>query len=222
MAKNTTLGAEALLRVIQIKRAEVVALLLKYGQVVTPTTPDVEIALMVTKYAKKSESFYNAFMKLIADKNVLSSLYSSMDGYSNAGGVFYEPMKFDIGTPSSSSTSFCDKPENKSLGLCSGGSTTSDTKPTKTKGSGEWLTTILNLAQTGFNGYMQLDDNKTKRALAEASVKVTEAGGSMGGGMGGNTNLTPAKSNTALYVILGVVGVSVIGLVVYLATKKKA
>ena len=65
MAKNTTLGAEALLRVIQMKRAEVVALLLKYGQVVSPTTPDVEIALMVTGYAKKSESFYNAFMKII-------------------------------------------------------------------------------------------------------------------------------------------------------------
>ena len=218
MAKNTTLGAEALLRVIQIKRAEVVALLLKYGQVVTPTTPDVEIALMVTGYAKKSQSFYNAFMKLMADKNVLTSLYSSMDGYSNTSG-FYEPMKFDIGIPSSSSTSFCDKPENKSLGLCSGGSTTSGSTP-KPKGSSQWLTTVLNLAQTGFNGYMQLDDNKTKRALAEASVKVTEAGGSIGGG--GNTNIPPPKSNTALYVILGVVGVSVIGLVVYLATKKKA
>jgi hypothetical protein len=222
MAKNTTLGAEALLRVIKLKRAEVVALLLSYGQIVTDTTPDLEIAFMVTALAKKSQPFYNAFMKIMADKNVVTSLYASMDGFSNASG-FYTPTTIDWGTPTSSTSIGldCTKPENKSLALCSGGSTTSGTTTPKTKGSSQWLTTGLNLLQTGFNGYLQLDDNKTKRALAEASVKVTESGGGMGGTMGGNTN-APTTSHTGLYVVLELVGISVIGLVVYLATKKKA
>ena len=201
---NTTFGAQGLLQVISLKRNEIVALLLKHGIVVNSTDSDMSIAVQVTNLAKTSKSFYNAFMKLLLDKDVVKSLYSSMDGYSNAGGVFYDPMKIDWG--SSTTTPSTTTPP------------TTPSKDTKTKGSGQWLTTGLNLLQTGFNGYLQLDDNKTKRELAAASVKVVEAGGNPMS----NTPAPAASSNTALYVILGIVGVSVIGLVVYLATKKKS
>jgi hypothetical protein len=213
---NTTLGAQALLHTIQIKKAEVIALLLKHGVVVSSTTPDMEIAMIVTNLCKTSNSFYKGFTKLIADKKVVETIYSSMDGYSNTtGGTFYTPSTFDIGDTTTTTTNYCDKPENKALALC-GGSTASNSNTTP-KSSTSWLTNALNLAQTGFNGYLQLDTNKTKRALADASVQVTQAGGNVNG-------MPPAtkSSNTALYVVLGFVGVSVIGLLVYLATKKKA
>jgi hypothetical protein len=212
---NSTLGAQALLHTIAIKRAEVIALLLKHGVVVSSTAPDMEIAMIVTNLCKTSNSFYKGFTKLIADKKVVETIYSSMDGYSNTtGGTFYTPTTFDIGDTTTTSN-YCDKPENKALALCGGSTSTNST--TTPKSSSSWLTDVLNLAQTSFNGYLQLDTNKTKRALADASVQVTQAGGNVNG-------MPPAttSSNTALYVVLGFVGVSVIGLLVYLATKKKA
>jgi LPXTG-motif cell wall-anchored protein len=220
MAQNTTLGAQALLHVVHLKRKEVVALLLKHGVVVKPSASDLEIAKAVTDLCKISKSFYQAFMQLMADKTVVTSVYSSMDGYSNAGGSFYTPTNFNIGNTTSTTDSFCDKPENKSLGLCSGTSgASSTTSSTKSSGGGsKWLTEGLNVLQTAFNGYLQLDENKTKRELANASVQVAQAGGIP------NPNApapTTSSSNTTLYVILGLVGISVIGLVVYLATKKK-
>jgi hypothetical protein len=221
MAQNTTLGAQALLHVVHLKRKEVVALLLKHGVVVKPSASDLEIAKAVTDLCKISKSFYQAFMQLMADKTVVTSVYSSMDGYSNAGGSFYTPTNFNIGNTTTSTTdSFCDKPENKSLGLCSGtsGASSTTSSTTSSGGGSKWLTQGLNVLQTAFNGYLQLDENKTKRELANASVQVAQAGGNVNGG----TNTPPPSSNTTLYVVLGILGVSVIGLVVYLATKKKA
>ena len=222
MAQNTTLGAQALLHVLHLKRKEVVALLLKHGVVVKPSASDLEIAKAVTDLCKISKSFYQAFMQLMADKTVVTSVYSSMDGYSNAGGSFYTPTNFNIGNTTSTTDSFCDKPENKSLGLCSGTSGASSTSSTTSSGGGsKTLTSALNILQTAFNGYLQLDENKTKRELANASVQVAQAGGNVNGG----TNTPPPSSNTGLYIGLGILGVSVIGLIVYLvikANKKKA
>lgn len=206
MANNTSLGAEALLHVINLKREEVVALLLKHGVVVSPNASDMEIAMQVTNLCKKSKSFYNAFTKLIADKKVVQTIYSNMDG--NYLGI------------TDFMNDWCNKGDNAKIfpDSCKDSTpSTTGTKDTKPKGSGKWLTEGLNLLQTGFNGYLQLDENKTKRALADASVQVAQSGGIV------NPNaLPPAKSNTALYVGLGILGVSVIGLIVYLATKKKA
>ena len=219
MANNTSYGAQVLLQTIKLKRKEVISLLLKYGVVIDSNASDLEIAKAVTDLCRTSKSFYNAFMQLMVDKKVVQTIYSSMDGYSNAGGSLYTPTNFNIGNTTTSTTdSFCEKPENKSLGLCSGtsGATTSTTSTSGNKGSSKWLTEGLNVLQTAFNGYLQLDDNKTKRELANASVVVAQSGGMV------NQNTPPPSSNTTLYVVLGFLGVSVIGLLVYLATKKKA
>ena len=109
---NTTLGAQALLHTIQIKKPQVIALLLKHGVVVSSTTPDMEIAMIVTNLCKTSNSFYKGFTELIADKKVVETIYSSMNGYSNTtGGTFYTPSTFDIGN-TTTTTNYCDKPEN--------------------------------------------------------------------------------------------------------------
>jgi hypothetical protein len=210
MANNTSLGAEALLHVIHLKREEVVSLLLKHGVVVSPNASDMEIAMQVTNLCKKSKSFYNAFTKLIADKKVVQTIYSNMDG--NYLGI------------TDFMNDWCNKGDNAKIFPDSCKDSTPSTNGTKdttgtkdTRPKGKTLTDVLNLLQTGFNGYLQLDENKTKRALADASVQVSQSGGFV------NPNApAPAKSNTALYVGLGILGVSVIGLIVYLATKKKA
>jgi hypothetical protein len=209
---NTSIGAQALLHVIKLKRAKVITLLLKYGVVINSGANDLDIAMKVTDLCKTSSSFYNEFMKLLLDPEVLGNVYAGMDGYSNAGGSLFTPSTFDISNSAVLNSSYCDKPENKGLALCKGKSTSTTTASIGTSTS--WLKDALNIAQTGFNGYLQLDTNKTNRALADASVKVVEAGGT--------TNPLPTtKSNTTLYVVLGLVGVSVLGLLTYLITKKK-
>jgi len=215
---DTSIGATALLHVIQLKRTEVITLLLKNGVVIPSGATDLEIAMKVTDLCKTSSSFYKEFMKLLLDPAVLANVYAGMDGYSNAGGSFYTPTTFNIGDTTSSTTGFCDKAENKSLAIC-GGTASTSTPSKKSTTSSSWLADALNLAQTGFNGYLQLDTNKTNRALADASVNVKSSDVQLAQlGV-----LPPSKtSNTALYVILGVVGVSVLGLITYLIVKKKA
>ena len=80
MAKDTSLGAVGLLHTIQLKREEVIALLLTHGVVVNSDASDMEIAIQVTNLAKKSQSFYKAFMQLMMDKSVVDNVYSNMDG----------------------------------------------------------------------------------------------------------------------------------------------
>lgn len=189
---NTSIGAKALLELVKLKRTEVVTLLLKYGVVVNSGASDLEIAMKVTDLSKTSKSFYKELMKMLLDPVVVTNVYAGMDGYSNTTGIVNDFGNLDIP-----------------------GVTTSP-KPTATSSGSSWLADGLNLLQTGFNGYLQLDSNKTKRALADASVQVVQAGGTVN-----TTTPPPPTSNTALYVVLGVVGVSVLGLLVYLVAKKK-
>lgn len=83
-----------------------------------------------------------------------------------------------------------------------------------------WFTAdnIQGTLNTALNAFLTIDKNKTDRELANASTKVamynSQTGGTTGGGV------PTQKSNTTLYVILGVVGLALVGGIVYMATKK--
>lgn len=61
MSKIANLGAYGIMYVIQTKRSEVIALLLKNGVVVPMNASDMQIALLVTNLLKVSKSFYKDF-----------------------------------------------------------------------------------------------------------------------------------------------------------------
>ena len=66
---------------------------------------------------------------------------------------------------------------------------------------------------------MTLDKNKTDRALAGSASDVAMYNAQTGGTTGG---IPPKeKSNTTLYVILGVLGVALVGGLIYVGTKKR-
>ena len=79
---------------------------------------------------------------------------------------------------------------------------------------------IQGTLNTALNAFLTLDKNKTDRELANASQNVAMYNAQQGGS---NTGGAPAttKSNTMLYVILGVVGVALIGGLIFVATKKR-
>ena len=154
------------------------------------------------------KSFYRYFSSLLLNQDVVVGMSSNMSGsYSNFTG----------------DANWCKDSANKTANpnayelLCGKSttltSTTTPKKETKTE-SESWLNQGLDLLQTGFKGYLQLDDNKTKRALADATVKISETNPT-------DNTPPPTKLSTGAIVGISLLGVTVVGLVVYLIIKNK-
>jgi hypothetical protein len=225
MSTNASLGAYGVMYVVKNKKSDVLGLLLRNGVVVPSNASDVTIALAVTNLLKVSKTFYNEFSKLLVNQDVVYGMSANMSGsYSNMSGSYANAI---------GDSAFCQDKTNKQFfpsaykSACEGSSSTFDpksfttdtkeSKPKDTSGGSGWLNTGLNLLQTGFAGYLQLDDNKTKRELADASVRISESSG------GTTTDGTPPPTGWSTGAIVGVslLGVTVVGLVVYLVVKKK-
>jgi hypothetical protein len=197
MSKNASLGAYGIMYVVKNKKSEIIALLLKNGVVVPSGASDMTIALLVTNLLKVSKSFYKDFSALLLNQTTIAGMSSNMSGsYANAGGIVNQ--NFDLSEYLSTDT-------------------TPSTPSTPPKSSPSWLNQGLQLLQTGFQGYLQLDDNKTKRALADASVQISNDE------ITKETTKTPddTKMSTGAIVGLSLLGITVVGLVIYVITKNK-
>ena len=207
MSAKANLGAYGVMYVVQNKKSQVIALLLKNGVVVPSNATDIQIALLVTNLLKASKSFYRDFSALLLNQDVIVGMSSNMSGsYSNFTG----------------DANWCKDSANKTANpnayelLCGKSTTSTSTTTPKTEiktESESWLNQGLDLLQTGFKGYLQLDDNKTKRALADATVKISDD-------KKDETPL-PTKLSTGAIVGISLLGVTVVGLVVYLIIKNK-
>ena len=202
MNELTNLGADVIVNAINENRADVVALLLKNGVVAPSSLTDFELAQVVTEVLRKSKNFQKEFVEFIGELMVSQSDLE-MSGYSNAGGSFSDmfnisPSPFSTTTTTPSGTS--------------AGTTTTAPK------TGFTLDKGLNILTQGLNAFLTLDTNKTNRALAEASVKNAQSGGTTQDSQISNA---PTKSNTTLYVILAILGIVVVGGGIFYAVKRK-
>lgn len=208
---KTSLGAYAIMYVVKNKKNEVVSLLLKNGVVVPSNATDIQIALLVTNLLKVSKSFYQDFSELLLTQETAEGLlFNLSDSFANIEGSsdFCKNAQNKIDSPTSYNL-LCGDSKNSTT------STTASTTTTSTK-SPSWVNTGLSLLQTGFQGFLQLDDNKTKRDLANASVKISSDEVK-------KEEITPPKSGLSTGAIVGIslLGITVVGLVVYLIAKKK-
>lgn len=209
MSNNVNIGALSIMYVVINKRENVIAFLLKNGVQVPSTISDIDLGLIVTNMLKNSKAFARDFEQLISKKEVVVGVFSGFDGaYSNAFGdknYFSNLPKFDSNLFSTSTPS-TPSVENKS-----------------TSQNGFW-TNALNTLQTGFQGYLALDANKTQRELANASVQIKQGDVQLadrGILPAGNVPNTPQGLSTGAIVGLSILGISIIGLVTYLALKKQ-
>jgi len=197
MTSKSNLGAYGIMYVIKTKKNEVISLLLKNGVTIPSNANDIQIGIIVTKLLKSSKSFYKEFSKLLLNQDVVVGMSSNMSGsYANFEGFDFTQYKIDP-SPFSDSTSTP--------------STTS--KTTTTSSNTNWLNQGLNILQTGFQGYLQLDDNKTKRALADASVIISE-----------KETVTPPPPtglSTGAIIGLSLLGIAVVGAIAYVIIKKQ-
>ena len=205
MNENKNLGAYAIMYVVRNKKNEVLGLLLKNGVVVPSNATDVQVAFVVTNLLKISNSFYNEFSQLLLDEETVNAVFSNMSGsYSNFTG----------------SSDFCKNTANKTESpssyklLCGDSTATSSTTSNQSQSS--FINRGLDFLQTGFQGFLQLDENKTKRQLADASVKISNDEV-----VKGETTPTTTGLGTGAIVGISILGATVVGLVVYLIAKKR-
>jgi hypothetical protein len=217
---NPNIGATSVMFVVMKKRAELLALLTKNGVKYPANATDMQLAMIVTNLLKISKTFRMEFEQLLTEQEVIFGIFSGMDGaYSNFTFDFptFDPNVFTP-KPNSPSPSFgYTKPKPYDLTLVK----STDVKP-KEKGKFN-LGSALELLQNGFAGYLALDENKTKKALAEASVKIKESDVKLGEmGILPDGNL-PKKDGLSTGAIIGIsiAGILVVGGVIYFAMKNK-
>lgn len=212
MNSKESLGALGIMYVVKNKKSEVIALLLKNGVVAPSNATDLQIGLLVTNLLKVSKSFYRDFSALMLSQDTVEGLSSNMSGsYANANGIGYT-----FGSSASTSGLGFDTTIFNPKKTTTTTTTTTTPKKDETKtSSSSWLNQGLGLLQTGFQGYLQLDENKTKRALADASVKISTDSVTK------DETPPPSKLSTGAVVGLSLLGLAVVGAVVYLIVKKK-
>jgi hypothetical protein len=208
MNENSSLGAYAIMYVVKNKKNQVLSLLLKNGVIVPSYASDIQIALLVTNLLKVSESFYRDFSALLLTQETVDGVLLNMSGsYLNIEGDYCKNLNNKTESPTSYKLLCGDSPATNT--------TTATTTATNTS-SPSLLNQGLSILQTGFQGFLQLDENKTKRDLANASVKISSDEVK-------KEEITPTKTGlgTGAIVGLSLLGVTVVGLVIYLIVKKK-
>lgn len=213
MSRYANLGALSIMYVVINKRAEVIALLVKNGVKVPNNATDMQLALLVTNLLKISKAFSRDFNQLVTKKEVISGVFSGFDGnYSYVNNYFGNLPSFDQNLFSPNGTTPTTNPAV----------TTTNTKDTKS-GSNFWGN-ALGLLQTGFTGYLALDENKTKRELANASVQIKQSDVSLAeqGVLPSGNTLPKTGLSTGAIVGLSVLGIAVVGGVIYFAMRNKS
>jgi hypothetical protein len=197
--KESQLGAHAVMWAVSNKKQEVQDLLkrngiqLPFGISNWGSLSNFSLALATLSAIRFSKPFRADFIAMMAKYPEWATSFMSMNGeFANAsGGV-----------------------ADTSLNLTTAIGTDAPKK--------SWFTSdnIQGTLNTALNAFLTLDKNKTDRELANASQNVAMYNAQQGGS---NTGGAPAttKSNTMLYVILGVVGVALIGGLIFVATKKR-
>lgn len=215
MSKNANLGALSIMYVVMNKRAEVIALLVKNGVQVPINATDMQLALLVTNLLKISKSFSRDFNKLVSQKEVVSGIFSGFDGsFSYVNNYFSNLPTFNKDLFGTTGT-----PATSTLADINATNTSNKAK----KEGGGFFNNALSLLQTGFQGYLALDENKTKRALADASVQIKQSDVSLAekGILPSGNTPAPTGLSTGAIVGLSVLGIAVVGGVLYLALRKK-
>lgn len=192
-----------LLDSVRKNKEKYLGLLRRNGVLVNTNTSCEDLTNMILKAMQKSDSFKKEAILLmgVLVGETKDGSFANMSGYSNASGYFSNLPTFDINTFSTTTST-----------------TTTDSKKDKPKKDFADTTvgTIFDKLFTLGNSYLQNKELDVRKAEAKAGQVIAQQGGASQAGS------TPApKSNTGLYVALGIGGVALIGTLIYVVSKKK-
>lgn len=206
MDKQVNLIADTIVYAVQNQKSQVLGLLLKNGVVVPSGTSDAKIIVAVSDTFKKSKPFRKEFIDLIGKSEYVSS--GSFDGYANANGFVYDTT-FDPTDPLFGSLQTTVAPK---------ATTTATTAPKTSFWSSENIMALIN---KGADVYTVSTTNQANKALADAATARAQAGIV---DVNSGSNVSPSQntgSNTAVYVVVGVVGIALVGGLIWYFTKPK-
>jgi hypothetical protein len=210
-------GAMTLVLLVNNYRSQMIALLLKNGVTVPNGASSQQIASLMANLLKVSKSFAMDLQKFISTPKVIEVL---------AGGFSQNAEYFRA-------SGFAGKQEGNAQyfrvqGVDDNTDTDTDTNTPPKTGFFSGLN-LGNILKDGLNLFGQLDKNKTDREIANAQAQVgaNTGGGFTGGNTGGNTggggkdDDPDTKMSTTTIVILSLVGVAVLGTIIYFVTRPK-
>jgi hypothetical protein len=210
MDKEVNLIADTIVYAVQNQKSQVLGLLLKNGVVVPSGTSDAKIIVAVSDTFKKSKPFRKSFIDLIGKSEYVSS--GSFDGYANVNGFEYDK-------------NFNPDPLFSSLQTIVPAKTTTKTDSAKPKASSSsfWSAeNIMALINKGADVYTTTTTNQANKALADAATARANAGiVDVTNDTSKDKKDTDTDSNTVTYVVVGLVGVALIGGLIWYFTKAK-
>ena len=211
-------GAMTLVLLVKYYRSQMIALLLKNGVTVPNGASSQQIATLMANLLKVSKSFYIDLSNFLKSPKVIQTLSGglteSAQYFRASGGNFAGQREGNAQyfrfTSTDDDTESTDKPEK--AGFFSG--------------LNFW--DLFNKALDGFGKY---DKNQTDRAIAEARVRAglppqtqeeIEDDKKANTGSGGGKEKDPdTKISTTLIVVLSLVGVAVLGTIIYFVARPK-
>jgi hypothetical protein len=223
-------GALTLVLLVKFYRSQMIALLVKNGIVVNNNATDQQISSMMANLLKVSKSYFKDLNDFISNPTVVQRLGGGIQQtveYSNMSGSAY--MNYE-GEDNPDGT---DTPTNSDPALPTPTGSTSSTSATTPPKAGFFSN--LNLADL-IKGGMNLFGNYTK-AQSDAEIARQHAIVAQAQAGGGAVTIDPTtgqattttsndktkdtKMSTTTIVLLSLVGVAVLGAVIYFATKAK-
>ena len=187
-----------LLDSVRKNKEKYLGLLRRNGVLVNTNTSCEDLTNMILKAMQKSDSFKKEAILLMG---VLTSEKGDVN-FANASGYFSNLPTFDpnVFAPNGTSTTST--------------TTTTSTKPKKDFAD-TTVGTIFDKLFTLGNSYLQNKELDVRKVEAQAGQVIAQSGNTQ-------TQSTPAPtSNTGLYVALGIGGVALVGVLVYVIAKKK-
>lgn len=224
MAQSAQTGAFTLMLLVKNYKSQMIALLLKNGVAVPSGASDKQIIDMMASLLKISKSFYKDIMLFLQNPKVINNLagefsqnaqFFRADGFSGKKQGNAQYFKADgFMNSDGGEDGFTDNSIN----------TPSGTPPKKGFFSGLNLGDII---KDGLGAFTALDKNKTDRAIADARAKAglpPLSGGTLFNDVdSGSENRGTNKEGmgTTTVVVLSLVGIAVIGTIIYFVTRPK-
>lgn len=216
-------GAMTLVLLVSNYRSQMINLLLKNGVTVPSGASNQQIASMMANLLKISKSFAMDLQKFISNPKVIQVLaggFSQNAEYFRASGFAGKKVgNAQYFRASGYFNGEGDEEEDPAL-------PTTNT-PTKT-GFFSGLN-LGNILKDGLNLFGQIDKNKTDREIANAQAQISantgvnvgsgSGSGDSGSGSGGKT--PDDKMSTTTIVVLSLVGIAVLGTIIYFVARPK-
>lgn len=212
MKPTVETGAMTLVLLVENYKSQMIALLLKNGVTVPTGASNQQIAVIIANLLRVSKSFakdLNVFIQNPKVIQVIAGSFSQNAEYFRMTGFGEGLPKFD---PNIFSTEKTDTTTSSST-----------TTPAKT---GFWANLNFgNLLTQGLGAFTALDKNKTDRAIAEARAQVVQSGGVLtteeGNTNEGNKTPDDEGMSTTTIVVLSLVGIAVLGTIIYFIARPK-